>query len=93
MNNYEIAAVFKIMNDDASKNAAIDKVKGFITANKGTVTEVKEVGKRELAYEIKKNKEGYYCYMQFNAEPQAIRNLDNACKIDEELLRYIIIKK
>lgn len=90
MNNYEIATVFKVTADDASKDAAIEKVKGYIT---GEITEVKEVGKRELAYEIDKNKEGYYCYISFTAAPSTIKALENACKIDENLLRYLIIRK
>ena len=90
MNNYEIATVFRVTADDASKDAAIEKVKGFIT---GEITEVKEVGKRELAYEINKCKEGFYCYISFTAEASTIKALDNACRIDEDLLRYIIIKK
>ena len=92
MNNYEMAAVFKVAADE-QKNAAIEKVKGFITKNGGSVSEVKEIGKRDLAYEIEKTKEGFYCYIQFTADAQAIKPIDAICRIEESLLRYIIIKK
>lgn len=93
MNNYEFSAVLKVAADEAAQKAALEKVKGFITSNNGTINEVQEVGKRDLAYEISKNKEGYYAYIQFTADPQSIRPIDSICKIEESLLRYMIIKK
>ena len=93
MNNYELAAVLKMTADEASQKDALEKIKGFVTANNGTISEVKEVGRRDLAYEIKKNKEGYYAYITFSADPQSIRPIDSICKIEESLLRYMIIKK
>ena len=93
MNNYELAAVLKVAADDAAQSAAVEKIKGFVTSNNGTIEEVKEAGKRDLAYTIAKNKEGYYVYLTFTAPSESIRPIENICKIEESLLRHMIIKK
>ena len=93
MNNYELAAVLKVAADDAAQQAAVEKIKGFVTANNGNIEDVKEVGKRDLAYEIAKNKEGYYVYLTFTAPSNSIRPIEDICKIEESLLRHMIIKK
>lgn len=93
MNNYELTAVIKVSADEAQVKAALEKVKGFVTSNKGTIVDVKEVGRKELAYEIGKEKEGYYAFITFEAKPECVRPIENICKIEESLLRYMIIKK
>lgn len=93
MNNYELAAVLKVASDEASQKAAVEKVKGFVTSNGGNITEANEVGKKDLAYEIGKEKEGYYVFMTFEAQPASVRPIENICKIEESLLRHMIIKK
>lgn len=93
MSNYELAVVLKTTADEASQKDALEKIKGFVTSNNGTINEVKEFGKRELAYEIQKMKEGFYAFIEFTADTQSVKPIDQICKIEESLLRYMIIKK
>ena len=60
MNKYELTVVLNVKLEDEQRAAAIEKVKGYITRFGGTVTNVDEWGKKRLAYEIQKMKEGYY---------------------------------
>ena len=59
MNKYELTVVLNVKLEDEERAAAIEKVKGYITRFGGTVTNVDEWGKKRLAYEIQKSKEGF----------------------------------
>lgn len=60
MNKYEIMFIVKPDVEDDARNALIESFKGILTANGGTVDNVDEWGLRDLAYEIKDYKKGYY---------------------------------
>ena len=60
MNKYELAVVLSAKIEDEDRAAVIEKVKAQIERFGGTVTEVDEWGKRRLAYEIQKMREGFY---------------------------------
>jgi len=51
-----------------------------------------EVGDRELAYEIKKNKRGYYLRYELEAEPQSIPGFDKALKLRNDVLKYLFVR-
>jgi small subunit ribosomal protein S6 len=70
----------------------IEKVKEFITKKNGEILEVKEWGKRRLAYEIEHLKEGYYVIIYFTFDAQHLSSLENFYKLNENIIRSIIIK-
>ena len=59
----------------------------------GKVESVEEMGKRKLAYEVKKNKEGYYVLFNFDAEPASIAELERNYRITDEIIKFITVKK
>ena len=59
----------------------------------GKVENVTDMGKRKLAYEIKKNKEAYYMQFDFEATPESIAELERIYRITDEVLKFIVIKK
>ena len=61
MNKYELAVVLSAKLEDEERAAAMEKVTGYITRFGGTVTDIDEWGKKRLAYEIQKMKEGMNC--------------------------------
>ena len=61
--------------------------------NDGKVTEVNEMGKRKLAYEIKKNKEGYYVSVDFEGNPSVIKELERVYRITDTVMKFITIRK
>ena len=69
MNKYELALVVSAKVDDEVRNATVEKAKEYITTFGGTITNVDEWGKKRLAYEIQKMNEGFYYFIQFDAEP------------------------
>ena len=67
MNKYELALVVNAKIEDEARAAVVEKAKNYIARYNGTVTEVEEWGKKRLAYEIQKMREGYYYFIQFEA--------------------------
>ena len=68
MNKYELALVVSAKIEDDARTATVEKAKDYIVRAGGTVTEVEDWGKKKLAYDIQKMSEGYYYFIQFEAE-------------------------
>ena len=68
MNKYELALVVNAKIEDEERLATVEKAKEYITRFGGTITNIDEWGKKRLAYEIQKMKEGYYYFIQFDAD-------------------------
>ena len=92
MNKYELAVVLSAKLEDDERAAAIEKVQGYITRFGGTVTNVDEWGKKRLAYEIQKMKEGFYYFIQFEAESSAPAEIESRIRIMDNVLRYLVVK-
>ena len=93
MNKYELAVVLSAKLEDEERAAAMEKVTGYITRFGGTVTDIDEWGKKRLAYEIQKMKEGYYYFIQFDAETTAPAEIENRVRIMENVIRYLCVKQ
>ena len=92
MNKYEVAVVASANLTDEERAAVIEQIKGYIEKYQGTVTEVEEWGKRRLAYETRKEVEGYYYFIQTEAEPAMAVELEKDLRIMQEtVLRYLIV--
>ncbi len=93
MRKYELALVLNAKIDDEARAAVLEKAKGYITRYKGVVGEVEEWGKKKLAYPIQKMPEGYYYFVQFEAEPDCPAQLEGDMRIMDNVLRYLIVNK
>jgi len=92
MNNYEAVIILSQTIADEAKVAFAEKMKELIVLN-GELTNVDEWGKKTLAYEIKKQKEGFYILLTFTAKPESILEMDRILGLDESVLKHMIIKK
>ena len=92
MNKYELAVVLSAKLEDEERAAALEKVQGYITRFGGTVTNVDDWGKKRLAYEIQKMKEGFYYFIQFEAESSAPAEIESRIRIMDNVLRYLVVK-
>ena len=92
MNKYESVV---IINPNVEENALKEKIKKFQTLinTDGEVEQVNELGKKKLAYEINKNKEGYYVVYDFKANPKLIAELERNYRITDEVIKFIVVKK
>ena len=92
MNKYESVVIINPNVDEAGLKALEDKFTGLINAN-GKVAEVENMGKKKLAYDIKKNKEAFYVQFNFESNPEAITELERVYRITDDILKFITIKK
>ena len=92
MNKYESVIIINPSVDDEGIKALIKKFTDIIN-NEGKVESAEELGKRRLAYEIMKNKEGYYTVFNFEAKPELIAELERNYRIDDSIMKFITIKK
>ena len=93
MEKYEVMFIVKnTIEDDAVKTVA-DSLQGIITKGKGKVIEFKEMGKRKLAYPIKKELTGTYFVMTVEANHETIKEFERKVLINENVLRHLVIKK
>jgi len=93
MNKYELALVVNAKIEDEAREAIVEKAKSYVARYNGNVTEVEEWGKKRLAYEIQKMKEGFYYFIQFEAEADCPAEVEKHIRIMDNVLRYLIVKK
>jgi small subunit ribosomal protein S6 len=91
MRSYELMLVVR-PEDETVNQALVEKVQSLITDNGGTVDKLDPWGKRRLAYEIDRNKEGYYTVVNFQGEPKVAHELDRVLKITDSVVRFIIVR-
>lgn len=90
--NYETVMVLSTKKGDEGIASLVEKFKSLISSN-GTIESVDEWGKRKLAYDINYESEGYYCLINFSADPSFAAELDRVYKITDGVLRSLIVAK
>jgi len=90
MRNYEVVLILQPDLDEASFNADIDKVKGWISEAQGSVEKVDVWGKRRLAYPIRKQSEGQYALLTVKMEPSFAIKLEANLRLLEPVMRFLI---
>ena len=93
MNKYELAVVVNAKIEDDARAAVIEKVQKYVTRFGGQISDVEEWGKKRLAYEIQKMREGFYYFIQFEAETTCPAELEARMRIMDGVLRYLIVNK
>ena len=92
MNKYESVVIINPNVEETALKALIERFSTLINTD-GKVEQVNELGKKKLAYEIKKNKEGYYIVYDFEANPNLIAELERNYRITDEVIKFIVVKK
>lgn len=92
MNTYEMVVVFKPNLEEADRKAVLDRVLDPINQS-GKLGEINDWGQRRLAYEINYIKEGYYYIINFEADPAIISEIERRCRINDTIIRYMVINK
>ncbi len=90
--HYETMFIVKPTLTDEEIQAQIATVKANIEKNGGEIVSVDDMGTRNLAYEIAKNKRGYYYVIYFTAPSESILELERNYRVNENIIRFIFIK-
>jgi small subunit ribosomal protein S6 len=93
MKKYEVMYILKADLDDASRNELIGKLNQTLAADGGSVENVNEWGLRDLAYEIKKERKGYYVVVEVLASAASVDEFVRVTRINTNVLRQLVIAK
>lgn len=90
MRKYEVMYILRSELDADGVQANVEKFANIITGNGGEIAKSEVMGKRRLAYEINKMRDGVYVLVNFNAAPTVVAELDRVLKISDEVIRFLI---
>ena len=93
MNKYELAVVVSAKVEDDVRLATLEKAKALVERFGGQITEVEDWGKKRLAYEIQHMKEGFYYFIQFQADAACPAEIEKRIRIMDNVIRYLCIRK
>lgn len=90
--SYELTFVVRNDPNDDAINAVINQVQAWVEAdNLGQVTKINRWGRRRLAYEINRQRDGYYVVMNADMDTQNHTELNRNMKLSSDILRYLLI--
>ena len=92
MRPYELMIIIDPEVDDRQVTTTLERFLAVITNDKGTVDNVDLMGRRRLAYDIKKKSEGVYAVVNFTAEPATAKELDRQLGLNEQILRTKLLR-
>ena len=93
MNKYELAVVVSAKIEDDERAQVIEKVKALVERFGGQISDVDEWGKKRLAYEIQKMREGFYYFIQFDADATCPGEVESRVRIMENVIRFLCVRQ
>lgn len=92
MRDYEVVYIFKSSLTSEDIEGRLERYHARILTGAGSeITAVEHWGKRQLAYPIDRHDNGYYVVTQFTADPEVLPEFERALKLDEDLLRHLVV--
>jgi small subunit ribosomal protein S6 len=89
---YELIYVIAPDDDDAGVAELHTRVEGIVTAGGGQIDKTDNWGRRRLAYEIDRHREGTYVLELFTGSGAIVSELDRRLKVADNVLRYLIVR-
>jgi small subunit ribosomal protein S6 len=93
MRKYEIMYIIRPDMEEEAQKALIERFNGILTDNGAEIANVKEVGKKRLAYEINDYRDGYYVLINFSGDEKSVNEFDRLAKFSEDIIRHIAIRE
>lgn len=93
MNKYEIIFIVKADLEEKLIKDISKSYEKLLADLKAKITNSKDLGQKKLAYPIEKNVRGYYFLLNVEAKPEAIKEFDRNARIDENIIRHLIINE
>ncbi len=93
MNRYLLTLVLKGDLDDKARVELLTAVKKRVAGDSGKIQKEDLWGSRDLSYPIKKQTKGFYAHFEFESDPALVKGLDKYLKVEEDIIRYLLIHK
>lgn len=91
MRKYEVGFIIKPNVDESQVTKTIEKLKQIYIDAKSNILDELDMGTRELAYEIEKEKTGYYYFLNVETTTEANKEFERICRISEDVVRFLVI--
>jgi small subunit ribosomal protein S6 len=92
--SYELGVVLRLDANEEAMNESLSQIKGWVEANdNGTVTKIDRWGRRRLAYEIDKQREGYYVFYYADIDAGNLPELERNLRLSPSVLRYLLVRQ
>ena len=91
MNNYETIFLMKDDITEEQRNAVVDTIRQYLNENAKIANE-EDIGKRKLAYDIRKYQYAYYYIIYFNGKASVIPELERNYRTNEDIIKHIVVK-
>ena len=92
MNQYETVFILTPVLSDEQMKETVAKFKSLLTDNGAEILNEETWGLKKMAYAIQKKSTGFYCLVEFKAEPEVIKTLETGFRRDEKVIRFMTVK-
>ncbi|MBI2597234.1 30S ribosomal protein S6 [Candidatus Daviesbacteria bacterium] len=93
MNNYNLTLVLKADLDESARKTLLDDIVKKTVGEDGKVNKEDFWGEKGLAYPIKRQTKGYVAHYELTADPKNVKSIDKLLKVEEDVLRYLLIRR
>lgn len=90
MRSYELVCIVQPDLDETAFNGVVERVKGWISESGGTIDNVDVWGRRRMAYNIRKHREGQYVLMNVTMDPSTTSTLERNIRFQENVIRHML---
>jgi small subunit ribosomal protein S6 len=91
LRTYEALYIISTSIEDDGIQTIVNDVESLVTKQGGTIVRSENWGRRKMAYEVKKQSEGNYVLLRFQASPEFVARLESYFKLSEAIIRYIVV--
>ena len=92
MNQYETVFILTPVLSDEQMKETVAKFKNLLTDKGAEILNEETWGLKKMAYPIQKKSTGFYCLIEFKAEPNVINTLETGFRRDEKVIRFMTVK-
>lgn len=92
MRTYELVVILQPNLDEEELDAAVGTLRQVVVDNGGEIVRIESMGRRRLAYEIRKHSEGHYVLMYLNMERPTILEVERRLKLSDDVIRYLLVR-
>ena len=92
MNHYETVFILTPVLSDEQMKEAVAKFKKILTDKGAEILNEETWGLKKMAYAVQKKSTGFYCLLEFKAEPEVIKTLETGYRRDEKVIRFMTVK-
>lgn len=92
MRKYEVMFIVRPTIEETAIKKVSEDIKSLFEKNGANIIDMKDMGQKELAYEIKKFKKGYYFLLTVEANTEAINEFNHVSNVNEDIIRSLVVK-